>query len=129
MSTNKCATYSVISCYSFTDSSSVTCSLSYSSFADNSAIVNRCIYFENSAAKYEMKCCNVLRNTQIGSDSGGIISICGNMKIEDSCILENNANYIFYSFYSSYIFTLSNYTVDKTTIGKCLINNNKCSSK
>jgi hypothetical protein len=115
MSMNKCAVQTVISCDPFTDSNSVTCSLSYSSFTDNIATQYRCIYTNNDYAKYEMKCCNVLRNTQIGPNSGGIISICGNMKIEDSCILENNANYIFYSFSSSYIFTLSNCTVDKTT--------------
>jgi hypothetical protein len=115
MSMNKCARQTVISCSPFTDSNSVTCSLSYSSFTDNIATQYRCIYTNIGGAKYEMKCCNVLRNTQIGSDSGGIISLHGNMKIEDSCILENNANYIFYSFSSSYTFTLSNCTVDKTT--------------
>ena len=34
--------------------------------------------------------------------------------IEDSCILENNADYIIYA-YSSYTLTFSNCTVDKTT--------------
>jgi hypothetical protein len=113
MSMNKCACYTVISCYSFTDSSSVTCSLSYSSFADNIATQYRCIYFENLSANYEMKCCNVLRNTQ-ASSSDGILYIRGNTTIKDSCILENNADYIFY-IYSSYYTTLSNCTADKTT--------------
>jgi hypothetical protein len=114
MSMNKCAYQSTISYYHSTDSNSI-CSLSYSSFTDNSATGYTCIYLENGAMKYQMKCCNILRNTH-SSSSNGIIRFRGNVMIEDSCILENNANYIFYTYSSSYTVTLSKCTVDKTTI-------------
>jgi hypothetical protein len=113
LSMNKCYHYSGIYCYPYSDSSSVICSLSYSTFADNVASGFICIYFDRDGAKYEIKCCNILRNTQV-STSNGLIFGPGNMIIEDSCILENTANYIFYV-YSSYTITLSNCTVDKTT--------------
>jgi hypothetical protein len=113
LSMNKCQYYSGIFCSPFKDSSSVTCSVSYSSFTDNSAPGYICLCFTNSGSKYEMKSCNVLRNTE-GSGSEGIIRAYGNLNIEDSCILENTATYIFYQS-SSYTITLSNCTVDKTT--------------
>ena len=48
------------------------------------------------------------------SSSEGIICSNGILNIEDSCILENKATNIFYTF-NSYTITLSNCTVDKTT--------------
>jgi hypothetical protein len=115
MSLNKCYGQTTISCHPFTDSSSAICSLSYSSFADNTATQSRCIHFNNGGSKYEMKCCNILRNIQVSFNSDGTISLNGNLKIMDSCILENNAKYDFHASSSSYSFTLSNCTVDKTT--------------
>jgi hypothetical protein len=111
-SMNKCYYYSGIICRPFVDTSYATCSLLYSTFADNNALDHIPIYF-NTNAKYEIKCFNILRNTHTHS-SYGIISTWGNLLIEDSCILENNAKYIFYS--SSSTITLLNCTVDKTTI-------------
>jgi hypothetical protein len=122
LSMNKCQYHSGIYCYPFSDSSSVTCSLSCSTFVDNNPFGYICIYFSTSGAKYEMKSCNVLRNTQ-GSSSNGIIHIYGITMIEDSCILDNTATNIFWA-YSSYPITLSNCTVDKTTrIGTLYIQN------
>jgi hypothetical protein len=122
VSMNKCQYYSGILTYPSLDSSSVTCSFMYSSFADNNAFVEICIYFWRENAKYDIKCCNILRNTQ-GTNSNGLIYAPGNLMIEGSCILENNANYIFYV-WSSYTITLSNCTVDKTTNNKNLITQN-----
>jgi hypothetical protein len=113
ISMNKCKYYSGIYCYPFSDSNSVTCSLSYFSFADNNALGNICIYFNREGPKYEMKCCNIIRNAQVDT-SNGLIFVPGNWMIEDSCILENNAYRIFHV-WGSYTFTLSNCTVDKTT--------------
>jgi hypothetical protein len=113
ISMNKCYYRSAIQCTPFGDSNSVTCSFSYSSFTDNNATYYMCIYLDNSAANYEIKSCNILRNTQV-SLSSGIIRSNGNLIIEDSCILENQANYIFYQGSSSYTITLSNCTVDNT---------------
>jgi hypothetical protein len=112
-SMNKCQYHSGIYFYPYYDSSSVTCSVSYSSFADNNAPGYYLNFFSNSGSKYEMKSCNVLRNTQ-GSSLYGIISASGNLNIENSCILENTATNIFYA-HNSYTITLSNCTVDKTT--------------
>jgi hypothetical protein len=113
ISTNKCQRYSGIDCVPYSDSNSVTCSFSYSTFADNNAFGYLCIVLWRSGAKHEMKSCNVLRNTQGDISSYGIFYTLGNVMIEDSCILENNANIIF-CVYSNTI-TLSNCTVDKTT--------------
>jgi hypothetical protein len=114
MSMNKCGRYSGILTYPDYDSNSVTCSFSYSSFVDNDCPGYTCIYFNRGGAKYEMKSCNVLRNTQ-SSSSNGIIYTIGVLDIKDSCILENTATNIFYSTSSSYTITLMNCTVDKTT--------------
>ena len=108
---NKCHRVSGICFQPFQDLSSVTCSLLYSTFSDNNATEYICIYFERSVAVYEMKCCNILRNTQVILHAEGTIRSAGNLTIADSCILENNANYIFYA-YST--ITLSNCTVDST---------------
>jgi hypothetical protein len=122
LSMNKCGYQSALYCYPFCDSNSITCSLSYSSFADNYAYVRTCILFNTGGAKYEIKCCNIIRNTQVNLNSEGTICTCGNLMINDSCILENKANYIIYA--SSYTITLSNCTMDKTTItGNLVIRN------
>jgi hypothetical protein len=112
VSMNKCYYRSVMYCYPYAESSSVTCSLLYSTFADNDAKGYTCIRFNRGGAKYEIKCCNIIRNTQGDLSSWGTFYINGNLMIEDSCILENKANYTFYS--SSCAITLSNCTVYST---------------
>jgi hypothetical protein len=113
-SMNKCNYYSGIYCSPFVDSSSVTGSLSYSTFSDNNAFGHTCIRFGRGGAKYEIKSCNIIRNTQ-DTTSYGTIYTYGVLNIEDSCILENTASTIFCSSSSSYPITLKNCTVDKTT--------------
>jgi hypothetical protein len=113
-SMNRCKYTSGVYCSPYSDSSSVTGSFSYSTFNDNNAFDNNCIRFNNGGAKYEIKYCNILRNTQ-STSTLGTIYVNGNLKIEDSCILENSATTIFYQGSSSYRITLSNCTVDKTT--------------
>jgi hypothetical protein len=112
-SLNKCYGYSGILYWPFRDSSSFTCSLTYSSLADDIATNHICVGFNNIDSKYEMKCCNILRNSQTSS-SHGVIYTNGNLKIEDSCILENRGTYIIY-ISSSYPLILSNCTIDTTT--------------
>jgi hypothetical protein len=112
VSMNRCNSYSAIWFYSYGDSNSVTCSLSYSSIVDNSAVSSTCIYFSSTGVKSEIKSCNILRNTQGNLGSYGTIYAYKNLVIEDSCILENKATYIFYQVDSSYSITLSNCTVD-----------------
>jgi hypothetical protein len=114
ISINKCSYYSGIICVPFVDSSSVTCSLLYSTFADNSASGHGCVWFGNGGAKYEIKCCNIFRNTQ-SSSSYGLVFARGNLMIKDSSILGNTATYIFYQESSSYTITLSNCTTDSTS--------------
>jgi predicted outer membrane repeat protein len=115
ISMNKCECRSGISFAPSTDSTSVTCSISYSSFTDNNASYYNCIHYNNAGAKYEMKCCNIIRNTQINLNKEGTIRLWGNMTIRDSCILENKADFIFNPAGTSYIFTIMNCTIDKTT--------------
>jgi hypothetical protein len=92
---------------------------------DNIASWYTCIYFARSNANHEIKCCNIIRNTQVSLNTQGTISLYGKIMIEDSCILENKADYIFYITSSSYTITLSNCTVDKTTTstGSLIIRN------
>jgi hypothetical protein len=116
MSMNKCPTAPGIYCQPFIDSNSFTNSLTYSSFADNFATITICIYFFwKGTANHEVKSCNVLRNTQGNLDSGILFYTFGNAFIEDSCILENKANYIFYQDNSAYRFTILNCTIDSTS--------------
>jgi hypothetical protein len=100
--------------YPFIDSNSVTCSFSFTSFVDNISTSSLFIHLNAQGAKYEIKSCNIIRNTQGTLNSHGIIYANGNTMIKDSCILENKATYIFYSI-SSYAITLSNCTVDTTS--------------
>jgi hypothetical protein len=124
LSMNKCKRFSGITCYPFTDSSSATSSVSFSSFADNNAFEDICIHFDRPGTNHEMKCCNIIRNTQ-GTTTAGIISTSANSVIEDSCILENAAKLIFYiPSSSSYSITLSICIIDKTTNNQNLITQN-----
>jgi hypothetical protein len=111
ISMNKCYRR-LVYYHPYSDSNSVIYSLSYSSFADNYVTSYNTIGLYNSAAKYEIKCCNIIRNTQGTLGTEGTIYTTGNTFINDSCILENNANYIFYATSSSYTITLSNCTLD-----------------
>jgi hypothetical protein len=123
MSMNKCLLRPVFLCNPFTDTSSITCSISYSSFTDNNALDCLCLQFDRGGPKYEIKCCNILRNTQ-DTSSWGLIYAYGSLNIKDCCILENKATYIFYANNHPYIITLSNCTVDKTSsYGSFIIQN------
>jgi hypothetical protein len=122
MSMNKCSYASGIYCQPFTDSNSYTSSLTYSSFTDNSATIAACIYlFWQGTANYEVKSCNVLRNTQGNLGTFGLFFASGNALIEDSCILENKATYIFNQYNSAYRFTILNCTLDSTSNNGYLI--------
>jgi hypothetical protein len=112
-SMNKCKQYSGVVYIISADSSSITSSMSYSSFSDNNATEYNCIWFVDGGTKIEIKSCNILRNTQALSTYGTIYTN-RNMIIEDSCILENSATYIFHQGNPSYTITLSNCTVDST---------------
>jgi hypothetical protein len=113
MSMNKCYDRSGIS-DSSSNSNSFACSISYSSFTDNIATSHNCIQLRSDGAKYEIKNCNIIRNKQGDLGTQGTIYTCGITNIENSCILENKATYIFRQ-YSSYAITLSNCTVDSTS--------------
>jgi hypothetical protein len=110
MSMNTCYYYPGFWSVPFIDSNSVTCSLSYSSFTDNHAPNYILLCLNKGGARYEIKCSNIIRNTQVSTSYGTIYST-GNTMIQDSCILENEANCIFYAT-SSYTITLSNCTID-----------------
>jgi hypothetical protein len=114
MSMNKCTQVSGIVFNPFVDASSVTSSSSYSTFTDSIYTKYSCIWCNNGGAKYELKSCNILRNIEISGSYGTIFSR-GNLMVEDSCILQNTANYIFYQESSSYTITLSNCTIDSNT--------------
>jgi hypothetical protein len=114
ISLNKCY-YRSIYCYPFHDTNSVTCSFLYSSFTDNAATGYTFLMLFGTGTKYEIKSCNILRNTQTDyPTTEGTIYSSGSTMISDSCILENNATYVFRQG-STYKITLSNCTVDKTT--------------
>jgi hypothetical protein len=85
---------------------------SYSSFTDNIASGYTCLYLWANS-NFEIKSCNIIRNTQGNLGSGGTIYTAGRVMIYDSCILENKATYIFNN--GAYTTTLSNCTVDSTS--------------
>jgi hypothetical protein len=114
ISMNKCQHGSAIFYEPYYDSNSVTCSSTYSTFADNIANVGICIYINRQSVNSELKYCNIIRNTQNSLCSYGTFYTSANIIIEDSCILENKANTMFCQ-YSSYTFTISNCTIDSTT--------------
>jgi hypothetical protein len=114
ISMNKCPYISSIHCNPFTDSNSFTCSLTYSTIADNFASISVLIYLTTGGANYEINNCNILRNTQGYHGTDGTFCTYGNLMIKDSCILENIAYYIFRQ-YSSYTITLSSCTIDSTS--------------
>jgi hypothetical protein len=113
ISNNRCHGRPVMLCLPTAESNSVTCSLSYCSFADNIATAYGCIFFWATGTKYEIKSCNILRNTQV-TNTEGTFYTSGNVMFVDSCIIGNNATCIFYVTSSSTV-TLSNCTVDKTS--------------
>jgi hypothetical protein len=121
LSLNKCGYSSTIGSWPTIDSNYVTSSLTYSSFADNNAVTAGCIRLNSGGSKSEIKCCNILRNTQNSLDLDGTIFSSEKLTISDSCILENIANRIFHQHSSSYTTTLSNCTVDKATNNRNLI--------
>ena len=123
MSMNKCA-YRTFYCYPYGDSKSVTCSFTYSTFTDIIASAYTTICLASGGANYEIKSCNILRNTQGSSGSQGTFYSAGNFIIKDSCIIGNNAYYIFFQSSPSYTTTLSNCTIDKITIYGYLITQN-----
>jgi hypothetical protein len=114
-SLNKCFVRSGIACWPTVDSNSVTCLLTYSSFTDNHDTGYNCIYLDRGDAKYEIKSCNILRNTQVSLGSHGTIATWGYLTIDNSCILGNTATNTFYQGSSSYTITLSSCTVDSTS--------------
>jgi hypothetical protein len=115
ISNNKCYQRTAIICFPFRDSNTITCSFSCCTFADNIAIEYSCIYFHQSGANYKIKSCNIIRNIQGSLSSEGTFYTNGFLRIEDSCILENTATYIFSVESTSYTITISNCTVDKTS--------------
>jgi hypothetical protein len=115
ISNNKCYSRSGIYCCPSSDSNYVTCSFTHTTFADNNATGCTCIKVDKYNAKYEMKSCNILRNTQVSLGSEGTFFAYGNLPIENCCILENKATYIFYVYSSSSTITLTNCTVDSTS--------------
>jgi hypothetical protein len=110
-SMNKCYYHTGILCASCSDSSYVTFTLIYSTITDNVATICTCVCQYRTAAKGEIKCCNILRNKQGSPTSEGTIRFDGHSTVKDSCILMNNATYTFYA-WSSYIITVSNCTLD-----------------
>jgi hypothetical protein len=114
ISMNKCNSRSGLYCCPSSDST-VTGSFSYTTFADNVAIAHTCISLCTSGAKFNIKSCNILRNTQGNINTEGTIASWGNLMIDDSCILENTATNIFFQASSSYTITISRCTVDSTS--------------
>jgi hypothetical protein len=122
ISMNKCQSHSGIYFYSSVYSNSITSSFSYTTFADNTANGYNCIFPWGGNRYIEFKSCNIIRNTQGSLSSGGTIYSLENMIIEDSCILENKADYIFYA--HSNTITISNCTLDSTSrTGNVIIQN------
>jgi hypothetical protein len=114
MSMNKYGGQSIYCC-PYASSNYVACSFTHSSFTDNYAASYTCLYLWQNPVYFEIKSCNIIRNTQGSLGSEGTIATCGDLFVEDSCILENKASRIFYQGSSSYRIIISNNTVDSTS--------------
>jgi hypothetical protein len=116
-----------IYCYPYPDSYSVTCSLTYSSFVDNYAAQYTCVFLWQNPVYFEIRSCNIIRNTQASLGSEGTIATCGNLFVDDSCILENKATYTLYQGSSNYRIFISNNTIDSTSNNGYLVIRNTAS--
>jgi hypothetical protein len=105
----------LIYCCPYALSNYVACSLTYSSFTDNYAASYTCFCLWQNPVYFEIKSCNIIRNTQGTLGTEGTITTCGNLFVDDSCILENKANRIFHQGNSNYRIIISNNTVDSTS--------------
>ena len=92
-------------------SSSVTGTISYSSFANNTAAESR-ILLLGYYAKITVSSCNIMKNEQKSKDSCGIVYSDGPITVKDSCVLDNIAKYDFYSSSYSYPIEVTNCTLE-----------------
>jgi hypothetical protein len=91
---------------------SETCSMSYSSIINNTAIGGLgCLYLTNSGSSQRIDKCNIITNNQNSSEYGTIYANA-NLLIKDSCILGNNENNKVFYANSSNKMTISNCTID-----------------
>ena len=70
-------------------------SISYSSFANNNASNDRCIYLGSYAS--QIKSSNIINNYQNKSGTNGLIRTCHDSKINKCCIVNNNKAPIFHN--------------------------------
>ena len=104
---NKCQRRSGLNCLSFYKSGEITASFSYSTFSNNTSNDDLLLDIE-TGDRYEVIFCNLIGNKQY-TTSFGMIYSSRNLDIKQCCILENNAQCLFYS--ASKI-TITNCTFD-----------------
>jgi hypothetical protein len=95
-----------------TNQNPLTCSLSFCSFANNSATGSKIISLVIPAANKEIKSCNIIDNSQEALEKFGIFFMFGPYVIKDSCITGNVANHTFFEVHASFIITVNNCTLD-----------------
>ena len=110
-SINACYSSSGIYSKSCSVAETITCLISYSTFANNTSHQYACISM-NSVNTNEMLMCNVISNSQQARKNYGIILSHGNTNIKNSCILNNCVDYVFYQS-SSYKLIVTNCTLEE----------------
>ena len=90
---NKCSSYSGITMFQMNGADFSKCSLKFSCMEQNDDHRYVCIvYFGGQNAKYEMKNCNVIGNTQI-EDNKATVHAEANLNIYNSIIVNNSCKY------------------------------------
>ena len=92
LSNNICDSHSAIYSSPYS-SSSIQCSISYSSINSNEANQNRIIFFETNT-KNEISQSNIINNIVPSNSKNGLIHCNGPTNINDCCIMNNEAKYI-----------------------------------
>ena len=88
--------YSPLTCYSSpTNGETYGTSISYSSFADNTASNFYCIYLNNYPSQIESS--NIINNHQNNPGNRGLIYTYSNSKMNKCCIVDNDKSPIFQS--------------------------------
>ena len=93
---NTCYRNTAVAYRPFTSTNPLPCSISFSSFVNNTSKQYACIAFKESSASKTIKSSNIVNNKQETSSEGTISSV-GSLRIEESCILLNNAATTFYT--------------------------------
>ena len=120
ISQNSCGKYPLMYCNPHLDNQKDTCSIEFCSIRGNSATNKIGIFLDNTGSMHQIKSSNFIENTV---KNLGLIYSEAKVVVQGCTILENTANYMFYTYSQSDTITVINCTITKEDVTKT--NNNK----